>query len=183
MMQYTCYLSHRPDHKLTLLIFILIIVNNILIYLIFWFTLKTHRIKQGGNRMQYKAPGRCAICQHDLHINRLKCSHCHSVLEGDFFTCKFCQLPNDQLDFLEIFVKCRGNIKDIEMELGISYPTVRNRLDNLIETLGYKVEKSERVDIPTPLDKNKQRQEILLSLENSEITPQEATRLLKKIVK
>lgn len=133
--------------------------------------------------MQYKTPGRCPICQHDLHVNRLKCTHCHSIIEGDFCTCKFCLLPNDQLDFLEIFVKCRGNIKDIEMELGISYPTVRNRLDNLIETLGYRVEKSDPVDGSPLQDGKKQRQDILSSLENSEITPQEATLLLKKMGK
>lgn len=114
-----------------------------------------------------------------MSVTRLTCTHCPTKLEGEFTTCKFCRLPSEQREFIEVFIKCRGNIKDVEKELGISYPTVRNRLDGAIEALGYKVEKEDR-----EADSEKQqRQEILEALERNEITPAEAAKQLKKIGK
>lgn len=72
---------------------------------------------------------------------------------------------------------CRGNIKDIEKELGISYPTVRNRLDAIIEALGYRIEKTESTD-----NKGK-RQEIINALDRGEITPEEAANQLRTLGK
>jgi hypothetical protein len=128
--------------------------------------------------MKFKAPGQCPICHNEFTVSSLTCSHCNSRLEGKFATCKFCQLPQEQLEFLEAFVKCRGNIKDIEVALRISYPTVRNRLDNLIEALGYKTESNTALK-----DITNDRQIILDALERKEIDPQEAVRRLKKIGK
>ena len=93
--------------------------------------------------MKFRAPGICPVCSHELSVSRLNCTFCPTKIEGDFTTCKFCRLPNEQREFVEVFIKCRGNIKDVEKELGISYPTVRNRLDAVIEALGYRVEKDE----------------------------------------
>jgi hypothetical protein len=129
--------------------------------------------------MKYKAPGICPVCGHELSVTRLSCTFCPTKLEGEFSSCKFCQLPNEQREFIEVFIKCRGNIKDVEKELGISYPTVRNRLDSAIEALGYRVEKDDsELD-----DEKKQRQEILDALERGEITPPEAAKQLKRIGK
>lgn len=129
--------------------------------------------------MKYKVPGICPVCGHELSVTRLSCTFCPTKLEGDFTSCKFCQLPNEQREFIEVFIKCRGNIKDVEKELGISYPTVRNRLDSAIEALGYRVEKDDsEVD-----DEKKQRQEILDALERGEISPPEAAKQLKRIGK
>lgn len=125
--------------------------------------------------MQYKAPSRCPVCDHELAISRMTCNHCQTKLEGNFTSCKFCRLPAEQLEFIEIFIKCRGNIKDVEKELGISYPTVRNRLDGILLALGYRVEKFEDAE-----EEKNRRQEILASLEKGEITSQEAAKLLRK---
>lgn len=129
--------------------------------------------------MKYKVPGICPVCGHELSVTRLSCTFCPTKLEGDFTSCKFCQLPNEQREFIEVFIKCRGNIKDVEKELGISYPTVRNRLDSAIEALGYRVEK----DDSEVNDEKKQRQEILDALERGEISPPEAAKQLKRIGK
>ncbi|ACL19146.1 hypothetical protein DesLBE_2255 [Desulfitobacterium sp. LBE] len=85
--------------------------------------------------MDYKVPHQCPICKHEMHVTKLFCTHCSTTLEGEFHTCKFCKLPDDQLLFVETFLKCRGNIKEVEKELGISYPTVRSRLDSVIQSL------------------------------------------------
>lgn len=127
--------------------------------------------------IRYKAPGQCPVCNHELNVTKLSCSNCGTKLEGEFAACKFCQLPAEQRDFIEVFIKCRGNIKDVEKELGISYPTVRNRLDAAIEALGYRVER----DAGELSAEKEERQAILDSLERGEITPQEATKQLKKL--
>lgn len=109
-----------------------------------------------------------------MSVSRLTCTHCQTRLEGDFSPCKFCRLPVDQIEFIEVFIKCRGNIKDVEKELGISYPTVRNRLESVIQSLGYRAEK---IDVQ---EERESRQKILASLEKGEINSQEALRQLKK---
>lgn len=131
--------------------------------------------------MDYKVPHRCPVCDHEMKISKLTCTHCPTKIEGEFSSCRFCRLPAEQLTFIEAFIKCRGNIKEVEKELGISYPTVRSRLDSVIEELGYRIDRDkEKVD---PQEESQRRQEILEALDRGEITPQEATRLMRKIEK
>ncbi len=125
--------------------------------------------------MDYQAPGRCPVCGHELRVTRLSCRHCQTKLEGEFTTCKFCQLPPEQMEFIKVFIKCRGNIKDVEKELGISYPTVRSRLDGAIQALGYKVEPA-----AAPAEDKERRQDILGALERGELTAPEAAKLLRR---
>lgn len=126
--------------------------------------------------MKYKSPSQCPVCGHELVISKLACNHCHTTLEGSFDSCKFCKLPAEQMEFIEVFIKCRGNIKDVEKELGISYPTVRNRLDGIIQELGYRIERNDDGE-----EEKDRRQEILAALERGEITSQEAAKQLRKI--
>ncbi|KGP75945.1 hypothetical protein JT05_07665 [Desulfosporosinus sp. Tol-M] len=131
--------------------------------------------------MNYKMPHRCPVCDHEMRISKLTCTHCPTKIEGEFSTCKFCQLPAEQLIFVETFIKCRGNIKEVEKELRISYPTVRSRLDSIIETLGYRVDgDKEKQD---PQEESNRREAILEALERGEISPQEATLKLRKMDK
>jgi hypothetical protein len=127
--------------------------------------------------MKYQAPHCCPVCNQELVISSLACRHCQTRLEGGFTSCKFCKLPAEQQEFIEVFIKCRGSIKDVEKELGISYPTVRNRLDGLIHALGYRAERPDHAAEKT------RKQEILTALEAGEITAQEAAKLLKKTAK
>lgn len=132
--------------------------------------------------MAYKIPHRCPVCDHEMKISKLTCTSCPTKIEGEFSSCKFCRLPAEQLIFMEAFIKCRGNIKEVEKELGISYPTVRSRLDSVIEALGYGVDKekdteNEKVNSP---EESSRRQEILEALERGEISVQEATRQMRK---
>lgn len=119
--------------------------------------------------MQKEVLGRCPVCDDELKVSKLSCPNCHTHIEGDFTMCKFCRLTNEQKYFVEIFIKSRGNIKEIEKELGISYPTVRNRLEDIISSLGYKPDYNKDVD----------KKEILEKLKNGDITTDEAIKLLK----
>jgi hypothetical protein len=78
----------------------------------------------------------CPVCDHRLEVTRLHCAECDTTIEGRFSVGRFGRLSREQLGLLETFLRARGNLRDLERELGISYPTVRNRLEALIRALG-----------------------------------------------
>ena len=79
----------------------------------------------------------CPVCAGELTITRLHCRACGSALEGEFGVGRFGKLDREQLSLLESFLRSRGNLKEMERELGISYPTVRGRVDALVRALGF----------------------------------------------
>lgn len=123
-----------------------------------------------------KIVGRCPACGRDLEVTRLQCFDCDTVIEGRFETCNFCLLTREQKEFVETFLRARGNIKEVERELGISYPTVRNRLDQVLRTLGYDVRST-----PEDEQADRRRKDVLARLNQGEISPDEAIKLLKQI--
>lgn len=125
--------------------------------------------KKGSDNMR-KVIGFCPVCNHELTVARLKCDSCETVIENSFRLSKFDYLSEEELYFTETFIRCRGNIKEVEKELGISYPTVRSKLDGVIKRLGYEVGSSEQ---------SVKREEILKALENGEITAEQAIAHLK----
>jgi hypothetical protein len=78
----------------------------------------------------------CPVCEGELLISRLHCRNCGTALEGEFGVGRFGRLSKEQLALLESFLRSRGNLKEMERELGISYPTVRGRVDALLKALG-----------------------------------------------
>lgn len=139
----------------------------------------------------YRAPHKCCICGEKLTVSRLSCNHCGTAMEGSFTGCRFCSLSPEEELFLLTFIKNRGSIKDVERELGISYPTVRAALDNLIASLGL-------TDVPAPVEEAtreegaksrrkgdpetaKARKDILKMLSEHRITADEAAKRLKEL--
>lgn len=120
----------------------------------------------------YPVMKRCPVCSGDLEVTRLYCRNCDSTLEGHFELGRFYRLSSEQMEFVETFVKCEGKINKMEEELGISYPTVRSRLNEVIRALGYDVPQEELV---TP----ERRREVLERVQKGEITAEEAVELLK----
>lgn len=120
-----------------------------------------------------KVISRCPVCDNQLKVTRLKCSQCDTVIENDFALSRFDYLTDEELHFTETFIRCRGNIKEVEKELGISYPTVRARLNGVIKALGY--------DDSQPFQDEEalRRENILRDLETGRITAHEALQLLK----
>jgi hypothetical protein len=121
--------------------------------------------------MKKEILGQCPVCGNETEVTRITCYACDTNIEGHFQPCKFCKLTTEQRAFVDVFIKCRGNIKEVEKELGISYPTVKNKLEDAAAALGYKGE-PEQVS-PT------KRQEILEKLNKGEITVDEAVNFLK----
>lgn len=87
--------------------------------------------------MQHHVLGHCPVCDSDLHVSQLTCPACQTEITGNFILSKFNYLSKENLYFIEIFMKNKGNIKRVEKELGISYPTVKKQLDEIIIDLGY----------------------------------------------
>lgn len=112
---------------------------------------------------------KCPVCGKAMSVTKLHCGSCHTFIEGRFEPCRFCRLDAEQRQFVEVFLTSRGNIKEVERLLGISYPTVRSRLDNVLEALGYRVER----------EQDQRRKEIIEALDKGEITSQEAIKLLQ----
>lgn len=127
--------------------------------------------------MKYKMPNRCPVCGNRLTVTRLCCYKCSTVIEGRFRPCEFCNLPSDELEFIKTFIKCRGSIKEVEKELGISYPTVRSKLDAVIKDLGFEY----GIQDNNQRKCERQKNEILDQLSRNEITPQEAIEKIKKL--
>ncbi|HEX7224191.1 MAG TPA: DUF2089 domain-containing protein [Candidatus Limnocylindria bacterium] len=88
----------------------------------------------------------CPVCADELTITRLHCRACGTALEGEFGVGRFGRLDREQLRLLESFLRAKGNLKEMERELGISYPTVRGRVDALVRALGL----SDDADVASP---------------------------------
>jgi hypothetical protein len=86
--------------------------------------------------MSHDAIATCPICSGELAVTRLHCRSCGTTLEGDFNVGRFSRLSREQFALLESFLRSKGNLKEMERELGISYPTVRARVDALLRALG-----------------------------------------------
>src|SRR5205823_1335506 len=111
----------------------------------------------------------CPVCGKGLEITRLTCPSCHTELSGSFAACEFCSLTADDRALLKVFLASRGNMKDLERHLGVSYPTARARFDALLGRIGIEVA---RDAVPDPsLD-------VLDALARGDITLDEATKRL-----
>ena len=81
--------------------------------------------------------GACPSCDTPLEVRRLECPSCGVSVEGHFDAGPLARLSRDQLGFVEVFLRSRGKIKDVEEELGISYPTVVAKLNDVLVSLGF----------------------------------------------
>jgi hypothetical protein len=125
--------------------------------------------------MAYPVLGRCPVCDEILQVTELHCRECDTTIQGRFDLGPFQNLTHEQLAFVETFVRCEGKITRVEEELGISYPTVRNRLNEAIRALGYEIEEQREKSALSPED----RQIILERLARGEISSDEAIDLLQ----
>lgn len=139
----------------------------------------------------------CPVCSNELTVTRLNCRSCGTTLEGEFSVGRFGRLTREQLLLLESFLRSRGNLRDMERELSISYPTVRSRVEALVRALGFgpRADSDEAADDaaaaaaaatgasagnPAP-DINAARQAILERLGRHEMTADEAATAIRSL--
>jgi hypothetical protein len=145
----------------------------------------------------HEVDGSCPVCGNAMHISRLSCDRCGSALEGAFTLTgqptirrngsataardaeerfgRLARLNEQQLEFVEVFLRCRGTIKDVEDMLGISYPTVKSRLANVLEAMGFGGDES------LSAAPRGARRDILGRLAAGQITTEDAHRLLAEV--
>ena len=120
----------------------------------------------------------CPVCASELAVTRLHCGTCGTTLEGDFSVGRFGRLNRDQLALLESFLRSRGNLREMERELGISYPTVRGRVEALVRALGFgpraETDEAEEPAQPAEPAPGRTRAEVLEALARHEISAEDA---------
>ena len=89
-----------------------------------------------AKRDSRSAPRDCPVCGERLALTRLSCRACGTELSGEFESCEFCSLSQEDRQVLRVFLASRGNMKELERHLGVSYPTARARFDALLSRLG-----------------------------------------------
>lgn len=120
----------------------------------------------------------CPVCAGDLVTTELACEACGTQIRGRFGRCHFCHLSQEQLAFLDHFLRNRGNLSGVGADLGISHPTVAKRLDSLLSALYARKHEAE-----TGGDHREQeRSEIIELLDQGEISADEATKRLKDLI-
>ena len=126
----------------------------------------------------------CPVCSNELAVTRLHCRSCGTTLEGDFSVGRFGRLNRDQLALLESFLRSRGNLREMERELGISYPTVRSRVEALVRTLGFGP-RAETDDVDDPTTEatvaGRTREEILQALARHEMSADDAAAAIRAL--
>ncbi|MEE8391734.1 MAG: DUF2089 domain-containing protein, partial [Anaerolineae bacterium] len=111
-------------------------------------------------------------CHDNLLVTHLICRNCGTGLEGRFAMGRLFQLTPEQLYFVEVFLRCEGKINRVQDDLGISYPTVRSRLEDIVRAMGYEVKKDRKVE-------SDHRQDVLGRLARKEISSEEAFHILE----
>ena len=137
--------------------------------------------------MQREVISTCPVCESQLHVTRLHCNTCGTTIEGEFNVGRFAHLGRDQMLLLEGFLRSRGNLRELERELGVSYPTIRGRVEGLLRALGL----TDGAPLPptpptadeTPASQTgvdaATRRDVLERLARKEITAEEAAAVLR----
>jgi hypothetical protein len=135
---------------------------------------------------------KCPSCNGDLAVSKLHCHACEITIEGDFGVPALLRLSRAQLDFVEVFLKNRGIIREVERELGVSYPTVRARLDEVLDAIGFSLASTVGSEKPPPRSGSNDRSDrsdaedsatghrraVLEQLSSGQISPADAMRAL-----
>jgi hypothetical protein len=128
----------------------------------------------------------CPACGGELIVTQQNCVDCETVILGRFKPNIFSRLSPENLHFLELFVKNRGNVKDMEREMGSSYWTIRNRLNEIIIELGFEADANNEPALSEPEERkllSSERQNILAQLESGDLTAVEAAARLASLKK
>ncbi|MFW5941460.1 MAG: DUF2089 domain-containing protein [Chloroflexota bacterium] len=118
--------------------------------------------------------GRCPICRSNLEVTRMHCRNCDTALEGHFTLGRLYHLNKEQLEFVETFIRCEGKITRVEQEMGMSYPAVRSRLNDVIRALGYEVGETEKETLS-----EEERRSVLSDVAEGKLSAEEAAELLR----
>lgn len=123
---------------------------------------------------EHRAPADCPVCGDRLAVTRLGCGNCGTELAGVFASCPFCALDEKETEMLRVFLASRGNLRDLEKHLGVSYPTARLKFNQLLEKLGL----ASSAETPAA---GLTRDQVLAEVASGALTPAEAEALLSSL--
>jgi hypothetical protein len=126
------------------------------------------------DRHEHRAPSDCPVCGDRLAVTRLGCGSCGTELAGLFSSCAFCALTEKETEMLKVFLASRGNLRDLEKHLGVSYPTARLKFNQLLEKLGL----AGTTDAPPA---SLTRDQVLAEVASGALSPAEAESLLASL--
>ncbi|OQY30480.1 MAG: hypothetical protein B6243_10430 [Anaerolineaceae bacterium 4572_5.2] len=124
----------------------------------------------------YPIPSPCPVCGGEMVVTKVHCRECDTSIEGHFSARTFAQLTPEQMEFVELFIRSEGKIKHMESAMGLSYPTIRKRLHEIIRAMGYEP----GIEEETPSLSEEKRREVLDKLNAGEITYEEALKILNQ---
>ncbi len=131
---------------------------------------------------------RCPVCEAALKVTELTCLRCKTQVRSTFDTCRFCRLAPEHLAFVELFLRNEGNLSRVEKQLGLSYPTVRNKLSAALAALGFTEEAESNSAVGHTeneggdLETLQRRRNVLEALARGDIRADEAAELLKDVM-
>ena len=135
--------------------------------------------------MTHELPSECPLCRGELQVTQTTCTDCGVQMTGQFMLAPYRSLDAEQARFMETFLRCRGVIRDVEAALGISYPTVRGRLDGLLAALNFADGPHPAPPAPPPASptetKAARRREILTAVENGTLDAETALKSLQTL--
>jgi hypothetical protein len=131
------------------------------------------RSRRPQEPMEHRPPSDCPVCGAQLAVIGLGCASCGTELAGVFRPCEFCALNDKEIEMLRVFLSSRGNLREVEKHLGVSYPTARLRFAELLEKLGLG-------EAPEP-DTAPTREEILSEVASGALSPAEAQDLISRL--
>jgi hypothetical protein len=130
----------------------------------------------------------CPACGGQLVITECKCSACHMQIRGEFQSRQLAKLSDDELTFIKVFLTARGNLTEVERVLGISYPTIRNKLDEINNSLnrtdevtGTREKKIDSITEPITTSTEDTRKDILQQVSDGRLSPAEAVQKLREL--
>ncbi|MBN2304170.1 MAG: DUF2089 domain-containing protein [Anaerolineae bacterium] len=122
-----------------------------------------------------RMPTHCPSCNSPMHITELTCSVCETTVRGRYTGCPICELSDENVRFVQLFVTCRGNIKEMERETGLGYWTIRSRLDEVVEAL-----QAQSAGTPEPSIITRRR-DILAAVERGDLSIEAAEQALREL--
>ena len=132
-----------------------------------------------SSQKRYPLPTQCPVCSGELEITNVRCINCDTGITGHFTQGRFANLTAPQWHFIETFIRCKGKIKDVEVALDISYPTVVARLNDVVRSLGFESGDDGGAEMRRAALADEKQRDVLQRLGRGEIGAKDALRLLE----
>ena len=135
----------------------------------------------GHRSAGHRSPVDCPVCGDELVTSRLGCPGCGTELSGHFARCDYCALDAKELELLQVFLSSRGNLREVEKHLGVSYPTARARFTDLLLKLGLAGDEAPADAATSATGTSDAREQVFAQVSAGTLSPEKAAALLAQL--